>query len=177
MGEPDHATGGTNMFDITTFTGFHTWLSLIAIASGVVVLAGMFGARLLPLWTGLFLATAVATSVTGYGFPFSGVLPSHVVGAIALVILAVTLTARYGFHLARAWRWIYVAGAVASLYLLVFVAVAQAFGKVPALHALAPTQSEPSFAIAQGVVLIVFVGLGIGAARAFHPREAQRAFA
>lgn len=159
------------MFDITTFTGFHTWLSLIAIASGVLVLAGLFAARMLPAWTGVFLATSVATSATGYGFPFSGVLPSHVVGAIALAILAVTLVARYGFHLARAWRWIYAAGAVASLYLLVFVAVAQAFGKVPALHALAPTQSEPPFAIAQGVVLALFIVLGITAARAFHPPE------
>ncbi len=164
------------MFDITTFTGFHTWLSLIAIATGVVVLAGMFASRMQPVWTGVFLATAVATSATGYGFPFSGVLPSHVVGAIALVILAVTLAARYAFHLARAWRWIYAAGAVASLYLLVFVAVAQAFGKVPALHILAPTQSEPPFAIAQGVVLIVFVLLGIGAARAFQPARMRAAF-
>lgn len=165
------------MFDITTFTGFHTWLSLIAIATGVVVLAGLFSSRMVPVCTGVFLATAVATSATGYGFPFSGVLPSHVVGAIALVILAVTLAARYAFHLARAWRWIYAAGAVASLYLLVFVAVAQAFGKVPALHAMAPTQSEPPFAIAQGVVLIVFVLLGIGAARAFRPNRARQAYA
>lgn len=165
------------MFDVTTFTGFHTWLSLIAIATGVVVLAGMLSSRMMPVWTGVFLATAVATSVTGYGFPFTGILPSHVVGAVALGILAVALAARYTFHLARAWRWIYAAGAVASLYLLVFVAVAQAFGKVPALHALAPTQSEPPFAIAQGVVLIVFVLLGIGAARAFQPARVRPAFA
>ncbi len=165
------------MFDITTFTGFHTWLSLVAISTGVVVVAGLFASRPLPAWTGAFLVTAVATSVTGYGFPVSGVLPSHVVGAIALVVLAATLLARYRFHLGGAWRWIYVAGAMASLYFLVFVAVAQAFGKVPALHAAAPTQSEPPFAIAQGVVLILFVLLGIGAARAFHPERARVAFA
>lgn len=157
------------MFDITTLTGIHTWLSLIAIASGVVVTGGLFAARRLPGWTELFLATAVATSATGYLFPFNGVLPSHIVGAVALVVLLVTLAARYALHLSGAARWIYAAGAVASLYLLVFVGVAQAFAKIPALKALAPTQSEPPFAIAQGVVLLIFLGIGILAARAFHP--------
>ncbi|WP_035714406.1 hypothetical protein [Azorhizobium doebereinerae] len=157
------------MFDITTLTGIHTWLSLIAIASGVVVTGGLFASRRLPGWTALFLATAVAASATGYLFPFNGVLPSHIVGAVALVVLVAALAARYPLRLSGAARWIYVAGAVASLYLLVFVGVAQAFAKIPALKAMAPTQAEPPFAIAQGVVLLIFLGIGVLAARSFHP--------
>ncbi len=157
------------MFDPTTLVGFHTWLSLVAIATGLFVVADLIAARERGAATIAFLATAIATSATGYLFPFSGVLASHIVGAIALVVLAVALVARYGRHLAGAWRWIYAAAAVASLYFLVFVAVAQAFLKIPALHALAPTGSEPAFAIAQIAVLAVFVGLGIAAARKFRP--------
>ncbi len=94
-------------------------------------------------------------------------LPSHIVGAIALLVLAIGLYALYGSHLAGAARWIYAACAVISLYLLVFVAVAQIFLKVPAAHALAPTGGEPPFAIAQGLVLLLFVLIGIAAVRGF----------
>jgi hypothetical protein len=159
------------MFDPTTLVGFHTWLSLIAIATGVLVVADLIAARERSALTVVFLATAVATSATGYLFPFSGVLPSHIVGAIALVVLAVALAARYGRRLESSWRWVYAAAAVASLYFLVFVAVAQAFQKIAALHALAPTGSEPAFAIAQVAVLVIFVGLGIAAARRFRSAD------
>ena len=117
------------MFNPITYTGFHTWLSLIAIASGIIVTVGLIRARSLPMMTAIFLVTAVATSVTGFGFPFTGVLPSHVIAAISLVVLAGAILARYGFHLARAWRLIYAAGAVAALYFLAFVAIAQLFLK------------------------------------------------
>ncbi|GGF81413.1 membrane protein [Azorhizobium oxalatiphilum] len=159
------------MFDVTTLVGFHTWLSLIAIASGVVVVVGLLRSRTMTGWSDLFLATAFGTSATGFLFPFNGLLPSHITGMVALLVLALTGPARYSCHLEGAWRWIYAAGVVASLYLLVFVGVAQAFGKIPALHALAPTQSEAPFAIAQLVVLVLFIVLGIKAARAFHPPE------
>jgi hypothetical protein len=157
------------IFDPTTFTGLHTWLSLVALVAGVFVVIGLIGNRTRPLWTVLFLAAAVATSVTGFGFPFTRFLPSHGVGVVALVILAVASLARYGFRYAGAWRWIYAAASVASLYLLVFVAIAQAFQKVPSLARLAPTASEPPFVITQLVVLALFAGLGIAAARTFQP--------
>ena len=142
------------------FTLFHVALSLIALVAGIVVVRGLFQARETGTWLTVFLVTAIATSVTGFGFPFVKLLPSHILGIIALVVLAVTLLARYAFGLAGAWRGIWVAGLVASLYFDVFVLVAQAFGKVPGLHQLAPTGSEPPFAIAQAVVLVVFLVIG-----------------
>ena len=149
-------------FDLVTI---HTALSFIAIAAGVVVVYELLRGSATPFWTILFLATAILTSATGYLFPFSGVLPSHIVGGLALLVLAVVLAARYAFGLGGPWRKVDAIGMVASLYFLVFVLVAQAFAKIPALHALAPTQSEPPFAIAQVAVLILFVWLGFSATR------------
>jgi hypothetical protein len=151
---------GASMFNPLTLVGIHTWFSLVAIAAGIVVLLGLIRGDTRPAGTGVFLATAVLTSVTGFFFPFSEVKPSHIVGGIALLILAVALYGLYGRDLGGRWRAIYVGSAVASLYLLVFVGVAQAFAKIGALQALAPTQSEPPFAIAQGIVLVLFVALG-----------------
>lgn len=144
------------MFDPTTFVGFHTWLSLIAIVAGLPVTAGLLQGHTRPGWTGIFLSTAFATSATGFGFPFNGVLPSHIVGAIHIVLVVIAAYALYGRRLEGGWRRLYAIMAVLSFYLLIFVLVAQLFGKVPALHALAPTQSEPPFGIAQGIVLVVF---------------------
>jgi hypothetical protein len=149
-------------FDLVTI---HTALSLIAIAAGVVVVYELLGAGSTRFWTVLFLATSILTSATGYLFPFSGVLPSHIVGGVALLVLALVLAARYAFGLGGPWRKVDAVGMVASLYFLVFVLVAQGFLKVPSLHALAPTGSEPPFAIAQGVVLLLFVWLGISVTR------------
>jgi hypothetical protein len=149
-------------FDLVTI---HTALSLIAIAAGVVVVFDLLRAGATPFWTVLFLATAILTSATGYLFPFNGVLPSHIVGGVALLVLAVVLAARYVFGLQGGWRKADAIGMVASLYFLVFVLVAQGFLKVPSLHNLAPTGSEPPFAIAQAVVLLVFVWLGVSVTR------------
>ncbi len=154
---------------IPAFTLVHTILSLIGIAAGIVVLFGMFGSNRLPGWTTVFLATTVLTCVTGFFFPRDEILPSHIVGLITLVVLAVAIVALYVYRLEGAWRWIYVVSAVLSLYFNCFVAVVQAFQKVPFLNALAPTQAEPPFAIAQGGVLVLFVVLGILAVRSFHP--------
>jgi hypothetical protein len=154
---------------IENFTILHTAISLVAIASGLIVLAGMLRARRLPGWTALFLATTVLTSVTGFMFPINGLTPAIIFGVISSVILAITLMALYVKHLSGAWRWIYVTTALAALYLNVFVLIVQSFQKVPALQKLAPTQSEPSFAIAQGVALIAFLVLGTLAARRFRP--------
>ena len=160
------------MFDPTTLTGAHTIISLMAIALGFLLVPGLLQSRPAGALTALFLATAVITSVSGYFFPFLGkVLPSHIVGAAALIVLAAVIAARYRFGFAGLWRPIYAGGIVISLYLLVFVAVAQAFLKVPFLNAYAPTGSEPPFAIAQGIVFLIFAGLGLAAVRSFHPRH------
>jgi hypothetical protein len=119
-------------------------------------------------WTGLFLLTAVATSVTGFGFPFTKFLPSHGVGVVSLLVLAAILLARYAFGLAGAWRWIYAVGLVLAFYFNVFVLIAQLFAKVPALKQLAPTGSEPPFAITELVVTVIFAVLTFLAARRFY---------
>ncbi|MET3893058.1 phosphoglycerol transferase MdoB-like AlkP superfamily enzyme [Bosea sp. OAE506] len=155
------------MFNPLSFVGFHTWLSLIAILAGFPVAAGLLRGHVSPRWTGVFLSTAFATSATGFGFPFSGVLPSHIIGGVALVLAVVAGFALYGRMLIGPWRGIYAITAMLSFYLLLFVLVAQSFQKVPALRALAPTGSEPPFAIAEGLLLVAFIGLTWLAARRF----------
>jgi hypothetical protein len=150
----------------------HTAISLIAIVTGFIVLFGLMTAQRMSSMTLVFLVTTIATSVTGYFFHRDHILPSHIVGGIALVVAAITCYALYARRMLGAWRAIYVIGAVISLYLNVFVLIAQGFLKVPALHALAPSGSEPPFAIAQGIVLLVFVVLGYLAVRRFHPASA-----
>lgn len=154
---------------LATFTLVHVIISLVGILAGLVVVFGMLSSKSPGGWTALFLATTVLTSVTGYFFPAEHILPSHIVGAISLVLLAVAIFALYSRRLAGSWRWIYVVTAVASLYLNVFVAVVQSFLKIPALKALAPTQAEPPFVIAQAVTLLVFVVLAALALRSYHP--------
>ena len=153
---------------LATYTFLHVLVSLVGIGSGFVVMFGLFARKRLDGWTALFLVTTALTSVTGFGFPFDHLLPSHKVGIISLAILAVAIPARYVYHLAGSWRWIYVVGAAMALYLNVFVAVVQAFLKVPALKAWAPTQKEPPFLVAQLAVLLIFVGLTIVATKRFH---------
>ena len=154
---------------LPAFTQLHVVISLIGIVAGLIVVFGMFGSKRLPGWTALFLATTILTSATGFLFPFTKLLPSHIVGIISLVVLAIALLALYVFGLAGSWRWIYVASAVLALYLNVFVAVVQAFQKFPALKELAPTQADPPFAIAQGIVLLIYITIFVGAVRAFRP--------
>jgi len=158
---------------LSTFTAVHVIISLIGIVSGFIVLSGFLSAKRLNGLTALFLLTTVLTSVTGFGFPFDHLLPSHKVGIISLVVLAIAILARYSFHMAGKWRWIYVVTAMIALYLNVFVLVVQSFEKVPSLKAMAPTQSEPPFLVAQLVVLALFIVLTIFAVKKFHP-EAGR---
>jgi hypothetical protein len=153
---------------MATFTLVHVLLSLVGIATGFVVVFGLITAKRLDRWTALFFATTVATSLTGFLFPFHKFLPSHVIGIISLITLVIALAARYIRHLTGAWRWIYAVNVVISLYLNVFVLIAQLFQKIPALKALAPTQSEPPFLITQLVVLALFIVLGIFAVKRFH---------
>ena len=151
------------------FTTVHVIISVVGIAAGLVVVGGMLSANRLPLTTAIFLATTVLTSATGFFFPFEKLLPSHIVGLISLIVLALALVGLYGYRLVGRWRAVYVVGAVIALYFNVFVAVAQTFAKVPALTALAPTQSEPAFAVTQLAVLVSFVVLGYLAVRGFRP--------
>jgi hypothetical protein len=151
----------------SVYTLLHVVLSLVGIGSGFVVMYGLLEGKRLDGWTGLFLATTVATSVTGFGFPHK-LLPSHVVGIISLVVLAVAILALYTFHAAGAWRSLYVVSSSLALYLNVFVLVVQAFMKVPFLKELAPTQSEPPFLAAQLAVLALFVALTVRAVKRFR---------
>jgi hypothetical protein len=151
------------------YTIIHTLISLVAIFTGLIVVFGMLALKRLDNWTKWFLVTAVATTITGFFFPFHGFTPAIGLGIISLPFLALTIFARYPKHLAGAWRWIYVIGAVICLYFNLFVAVVQAFEKIPALHALAPTQSEPPFKLTQLVVLLVSALLAIVATIRFHP--------
>jgi hypothetical protein len=155
------------------YTIIHTLISLVAIFTGLVVVLGMLGGDRLDGWTKWFLVTAVATTVTGFFFPFHGFTPAIGLGIISLLALAVAIYARYPRQLVRHWRWIYVVTAVAALYFNVFVGVVQSFEKIPALHALAPTQTEPVFKFTQLLVLVIFVSLGIVAAMRFHPEPAR----
>jgi hypothetical protein len=156
---------------IPTFTLLHVIISLIGIASGLIVLFGMFGSQRLPGWTALFLLTTVLTSVTGFLFPATTLTPAGIFGIISLIVLLAALIALYAFHLGGAWRWIYVGSAVIALYLNIFVLVVQSFQKIAFLHPLAPTGSEPPFLAAEGALLVIFIVLGIVAVLKFHPEQ------
>lgn len=157
---------------LANFTLLHVIISIVGIASGVIVLVGMLRSEKLPGWNALFLLTTVLTSVTGFMFPISAFTPALAFGIISVVVLAVALIALYGFGLAGGWRATYVATALLALYLNSFVLVVQGFQKVPFVHALAPTQAEPPFAIAQSVLLIAFLWFGWRALARFHPERA-----
>ncbi|MBN9041804.1 MAG: hypothetical protein BGP05_07970 [Rhizobiales bacterium 62-47] len=158
---------------MTTLTFIHVVLSLIGIVAGFVAMAGLLASQRRDGWTAIFLAATVATSVTGFLFPVSKLLPSHIVGIVSLVILAVALYALYGRHLSGVWRPVYVVTAMIALYLNVFVLIIQSFLKIAPLNALAPTQSELPFVIAQGAALLFFVIVTIVAAMRFRPSVAR----
>jgi hypothetical protein len=154
---------------IGAFTLLHVVITLVAVGSGLIVVGGMFASHRLPSTTALFLFTTLLTSLTGFLFPIHGFTPALGVGIVACVILAIALFALYRKQLAGSWRWIYVITAIISLYLNVFVLVAQSFMKVSALTALAPTQAEPTFAMTQAAVLVIFIVIGLIAVVSFRP--------
>ena len=157
------------MFDLQTFTHLHVAISLVAILSGLVVMLGLLTNRRLDHWTSFFLLTTVVTSVTGLFFPFHGFTPAIGGSIVSLLVLALTIFARYRRHLLSRWRLLYVIGATFSLYLNVFSLIVQLFMKVPALKAMAPNQSEPPFLVAHLLALVLFVVLGILATKRFQP--------
>ncbi len=153
---------------LSAFTTLHVIISLVAIALGLAWVADLLRGRQSRLIAGLFLFTTILTSVTGFMFPASAVTPAHIVGVISLAALAIAVAALYAFGLRNAWRPIYIVTAVLSLYLNVFVGVVQAFQKIGPLAALAPTQSEGPFVIAQTVVLLLAIAAGWLAIRRFR---------
>jgi len=156
---------------LATFTLGHVIISLIGIVAGIIVMFGMFGSNRMPGLTAIFLLFTILTSATGFLFPFEGFKPSYVIGGLSLVLLAIACIALYGMKLSGAWRWIYVVTALLSLYFNVFVLVIQSFLKIPALTALAPGNppSGPVFAAVQGIVLLFFIIVIVGAVRCFRP--------
>ena len=159
---------------LSTFVTVHVIISLVGIVAGIIVMFGLLTSSRMPGLTAIFLLFTILTSATGFLIPpllSEKLLPSHMIGILSLVLLAMACVALYGMKLSGAWRWIYAVTALLSLYFNVFVLVIQSFLKVPALHALAPSvpPSEPPFAIVQGIVLVFFVIVIIGAVRRFRP--------
>lgn len=154
------------------FTIFNVLISLLGIASGFVVFYGMLASKRMPRWTRIFLVSTVATSVTGFLFPYKGFTPALGFGILSLIVLGVAIYALHGRGLAGGWRKVYVITALFAQYLNVFVLVVQSFLKIPFLHALAPTQTEPPFGIAQGVVLVLFLVFGYRALGRFREETA-----
>jgi hypothetical protein len=152
---------------LKAFTIVHVLISLVGIVAGFFVMGGMVSGAAINVWTPLFLVTTIATSVTGFLFPFERFLPSHLFGVISLVVLGVATYALYGAHLAFAWSWIYVLTVVFAQYLNFFVLVVQSFQKVPALNVLAPTQTEAPFKLTQAIFFVLFLGGGIVAGMNF----------
>jgi hypothetical protein len=160
---------------LSAFTLFHVLLSLVGIGAGLVVAYGLLTSKRLDGWTKLFLVMTALTSITGFLFPIPKFLPSHGVGIVSLIVLAFAILARYRFDLAGGWRRTYAITAVIALYLNVFVLIVQLFMKVPALKAIAPTQSEPPFQFAQLGALLVFALIAIRAAMKFHAESLHAA--
>ena len=152
---------------LALYTQIHVIISLVGIVSGLIVLFGMVGAKRMDGMTALFLATTALTSITGFFFPFHGVTPGIILGVLSLIVLALCIPARYTFRMAGKWRATYVITAVIALYFNCFVLIVQSFLKIGALHALAPHGNEPPFAIAQGILLVLFIIAGILAVKKF----------
>jgi hypothetical protein len=152
-----------------TFTLIHVLISLIGIGSGFVALGAMIGNKWSTAWNTIFLTSTVATSATGFFFHSKSFGPPHVIGLISLTVLALILFALYQKRLAGRWQSVYTIGAAFALYLNVFVGIVQAFQKVPALHAMAPTQSEGPFVAAQCAALLLFVAFTYLAVKRLSP--------
>ena len=162
--------------ELAAFTLVHILISLSSIVSGLVVVGGWLAGKSYGRWTAFFPATTVATSVTGFFFPFRGFTPAFAVGILSLILLAVAIYALYVRKLVGIWHKTYLLTALVALYLNFFVLVAQLFQKTPELKELAPTQSEPPFGISQGLVLVVFVVLGVTAFRRFRESKTYAPF-
>jgi len=154
---------------LAAFTQLHTIISLIAIATGLIALIAFARGRWLGSFMQIFVWTTVATTVTGFLFPFNGFTPAIGTGIVSSLVLVALLFALYKAKPQGNVHRLFAVTATISLYLNLFVLVVQSFLKIPALHALAPTQAEWPFLAAQIGVLALFVGLGRSAVARFHP--------
>jgi hypothetical protein len=152
---------------LEAFTRLHVVISVIGIASGLIMLIGLVRRRFLPAWTALFLVSTIATSITGFMLPADGLLPSHLFGVLSLVALTACVIAIFGHRVRGVWRSVFLVTGILALYLNAFVGIVQSFQKIAAIKALAPTQTELPFIIAQGVTFVVFVVLGVLALKRF----------
>jgi hypothetical protein len=160
---------------IATYTLIHVVLSLVGMVAGLVVAGGFVAGTRPERWAAVFLVTTIAANVSGFGFPFVHFLPSHAVGIISLMALAVVIVAHYVQHFAGRWRTTYAVGVVLATYFNVFVLVAQLFKRIPVLFVVAPTQSEPPFLLTQGLVAALFIWLGVAAFKGFRTAPAAPA--
>lgn len=158
---------------LSAFTQLHVAISLIGIVAGFIVIGGMLAARPLPRTTAIFLLTTALTSLTGFLFPFHGVTPGIVIGGLSCVILLCAVLARYSGHMAGGWRSTWIVTAILAQYFNFFVLIVQSFEKVPALHALAPTQKEAPFKVVQLLTLLVFIVLTVLALMRFRPAHTE----
>ena len=158
---------------LAIYTVIHVLISLVGIGSGFAVFYGLLAGRRTEGLTTLFLTTTVLTSLTGYGFPVHQLMPSHIVGAISLVVLVIAIMARRALRQTGRRRSTFIVTSAIAQYLNVFVLIIQSFEKVPALKAAAPTQSEPPFVVVQVAVLAFFIVMTILAVRRFRPEPAH----
>lgn len=145
---------------LPAFVALHVTISLVGIVTGLVALPALAAGKWLPRWQAVFLWTTLATSLTGFLFPFGGFTPALGTGVVSTLVLAIAFAALYGFKRQGRARTVYAISATVALWLNLFVLVVQSFLKVPALHELAPAGTEPPFAAAQGIVLIASIFLG-----------------
>jgi hypothetical protein len=151
------------------FTGIHVFLSLVGIVTGFIVMFGMIGGKKLPKWAAWFFVTNILTDVTGFLFPFKGITPGIIIGALSLVVLLVAMIGYYGKRLTGGWRARYVITVAVALWFNVFILIVQSFEKIAALKEIAPTQASPPFGIAQLCALVLLIILTTLAFRRFRP--------
>ncbi|MGD0627920.1 MAG: hypothetical protein ABR987_01130 [Terracidiphilus sp.] len=154
---------------LVQFTYLHVFLSLVGLGAGIFIVYGLLTSRRLSILTSLFLVTTVATSLTGFLYPFNGITPGIILGILSMIVLVLAIVALYVKKLAGPWRGTYVVTVMLAYYFNFFVLVAQSFAKVPALHSIAPTQASPGFGFTQAAILVIFILLTIRAFKKFHP--------
>jgi hypothetical protein len=155
--------------NVAQFTFLHVFLSLIGIGAGIFVVFGLLSSRSLSILTAAFFVTTIATSLTGFLYPFKGITPGIILGILSMFVLILAIVALYVKSLHGAWRGIYVISVCLAFYFNFFVLIAQSFDKVPVLHSIAPTQSSPGFGFTQAAVLVVFILLTVRAYKKFRP--------
>ena len=145
----------------------HVVLSLLQIPVGLYLALELCRGRAPAATTLLFFALAALTSLTGFPLPPFGFDPPRAIGILTLLLLAASAFAFYSRGAIGLWRPVFVIGSIAALYLDIFVAIVQAFQKLPAFQRLAPTQSEPPFVILQVAALALCIVIGFYAVRRF----------